>query len=152
MKDIDFCQVAAGEHFSLALSQDRLQLYSFGRSDVGQLGIGFIPERLACELIPRRVKFPQLKRIISIGAGLLHALALTEDDELYSWGSNESCANGHPMLHKDVDTYRPKLLDLSNIKLNIGGNDDEGYCCRPVQFTNCCGAIHSLVLAQPMKK
>ena len=140
-KNENFASVAAGDCFSLALTHGRDILYSFGRCDYGQLGIGAIgarSERFYAN--PQVVKFPKVVEIISIEAGERHVLALTADHELYTWGFNEVGATGHPFtgaVVEDVsDIYRPTLL-----KLNLQSE------FHPVQCSG--GGQHSLLLVQP---
>jgi alpha-tubulin suppressor-like RCC1 family protein len=152
VKNIDFGQVAAGEDFSLALSLDRLKLYSFGRSDYGQLGVAFVevPEPFSFKPLPQRVQFPDpTKHISAIEAGDRNGFALMEDDELYSWGFNEELATGIiPENGCDrTDIFIPHKVDLSNIKLDNNRNADESYVCHPVYVS--CGGNHALILARP---
>ena len=141
MKDVNFAHVAAGDCFSLALTHDRAFLYSFGRADYGQLGIGFIGAKAAKFYpTPQVVKFPKMVEITSIDAGDRNASALTTDNELYTWGFNEEGTTGHKYPETPVDDvsdiYRPTLLKL-DVKPEV----------YPVQFST--GGQHSLLLARP---
>jgi len=82
--------VALGEGFTLAVT-DAGAVFSFGFSRKGGLGHG----SLESEVLPRRIEvLAQTKRrFIAVAAGDCHALALTEEGELYGWGDGD--ANGH---------------------------------------------------------
>ena len=139
----NFASVAAGEFFSLALTHDRGTLYSFGRCDYGQLGTGVSnAKENPYFATPQVVKFPKRVMIASIEAGDRHAMVLTTDRELYTWGFNEYGTTGHPRNEKNVsdqlsDVYRPTLLVL-----------DVQPECIPVQCSG--GGQHSLILVQSM--
>jgi len=82
--------VALGSGFTLAVT-DAGAVLSFGYSDEGALGHG----SLEAEVLPRRIEaLAQTGRqFVAVAAGGDHALALTEEGELYGWG--HECANGH---------------------------------------------------------
>ncbi|XP_033046615.1 E3 ubiquitin-protein ligase HERC2-like [Trachypithecus francoisi] len=78
--------VHCGSQFSIALTKDG-QVYSCGKGDNQRLGHG--PEG--------HVRFPKLleglrgEKVIDVAAGSTHCLALTEDSEVHSSGSNDQC-------------------------------------------------------------
>jgi len=86
-------QLAAGQHFSLALSLDGKRLYSFGRADSGQVGIGITATGDLCGT-PGRVRFPASYAnpdtgtliFTQIAAGETHALAVDDSHQVYTWG------------------------------------------------------------------
>jgi len=82
--------VALGEGFTLAVT-DAGAVFSFGFSWAGTLGHG----SLESEVLPRRIEAlaQTRRRFIAVAAGYSHALALTEEGELYGWGYER--ANGH---------------------------------------------------------
>jgi alpha-tubulin suppressor-like RCC1 family protein len=123
--------VAAGQHHSLALNLHGTELYAFGRADYGQLGIG---KRRHGEFVatPTLVRFPSKSAsdptispeedvepyIVHIACGDSHSMALTMENELYTWGFNDSGATGHECEIDDkgdvADIYVPTLLGLEN--------------------------------------
>ena len=109
LKDENIVKLAAGTDFSLALTHDRYRLYSFGLADKGQLGIGRVTDKWIAT--PRLVKFDKHLTIAEIDAGDQHGLAISDDNELYTWGFNEVGATGHPS-EAAIDIYRPKLVNL----------------------------------------
>jgi regulator of chromosome condensation len=138
MKD-NIGQICAGADFTLALTHNRHRLYSFGRADKGQLGIGVIREIEAYRATPQLVQFPEQVKIVEIQAGDMHALARTDQGEVYTWGYGDVGANGH---RGAIDTFRPRKLDLGNKKDKLAG---ESFC-RVCGISG--GAQHSLALVQ----
>jgi len=107
--------VALGLGFTLAVT-DAGAIFSFGSSHKGALGHGS-PE---VEVLPRRIEaLTQTgRRFVAVAAGEAHALALTEEGELYGWG--DGAANGHG---RDVFTpSRITALVDQRVKL-IGARD-----------------------------
>jgi Regulator of chromosome condensation (RCC1) repeat len=105
--------VAAGHDFTLALSHDRLRLFSIGVNDCGQLGIGCgLQEGVQFHNTPQEIKFPEphAVKILEIDAGEKHCMAISEMYELFTWGSNVQGATGH--FSGDRDILRPRKLDL----------------------------------------
>jgi len=83
--------VALGYAFTLAVT-DAGAVFSFGFSREGGLGHG---GSLESEVLPRRIEalVETGRRFVAVAAGDRHALALTEEGELYRWGAGS--ANGH---------------------------------------------------------
>jgi len=82
--------VALGFGFTLAVT-DAGAVFSFGSNRYG--GIGHAS--LEAEVLPRRIEVLAQtgRRFIAVAAGSCHALALTEEGELYGWGRGGF--NGH---------------------------------------------------------
>lgn len=121
----------------MALTHDRSALYSFGRGDSGQLGIGVRAAIAPNDFwfpTPQLVKFNKLVEIASIDAGGAHSSAITIDGELYTWGFNEEGATGHQTGL--IDPTRPTLLTLHVEPDRL-----------PVQFAG--GGQHSVLLVGP---
>ena len=108
--------VALGVDFTLAVT-DAGAVFSFGYSEEGALGHGS-PE---AEVLPRRIEaLAQTgRRFVAVAAGHDHALALTEEGELYGWG--HACANGHG--HKEPTPRRVAALIGQRVKLVDAGYD-----------------------------
>jgi len=76
--------VALGEGFTLVVT-DAGAVFSFGYSPLGgALGHG----SLEAEVLPRRIETLARtgRRFVAVAAGVYHALALTEEGELFGWG------------------------------------------------------------------
>jgi len=82
--------VALGYSFTLAVT-DAGAVFSFGCSQRGALG----HMSMENEVLPRRIETLALtgRRFVAVAAGYFHALALSEQGELYGWGAKG--ANGH---------------------------------------------------------
>jgi len=82
--------VALGNGFTLAVT-DAGAVFSFGFSRDGALGHG----SLGSEVLPRRIEAltQTRRRFVAVAADYWHALALTEEGDLYGWGDER--ANGH---------------------------------------------------------
>ncbi|KAM6382365.1 E3 ubiquitin-protein ligase HERC2 isoform 5-T5 [Alca torda] len=86
LQDLDIVKVRCGSQFSIALTKDG-QVYTWGKGDNQRLGHG----------TEEHVRYPKLleglkgKKVIDVAAGSTHCLALTEDSEVHSWGSNDQC-------------------------------------------------------------
>ena len=94
--------VAAGTHFSLALSISG-SVYAWGWNGFGQLGLADVKPRS----LPTQI--PELAGVQAIAAGEMHALALTKN-RLYGWGSNDSGQIGQA-AQVQVTPYPFWLLD-----------------------------------------
>lgn len=63
---------------------------------------------------PTVIKFPKCSNpLISVACGSQHVLALTIEQELYSWGAGKYGALGFGVKE---DCYTPKRLDLFDFK------------------------------------
>lgn len=75
-------EISAGEDFALALDKNG-RVWSWGRNLNGQLGLGDEENRNAPEIVQAIEK-----RVISVAAGSGHGAAVTEDQQVWLWGSN----------------------------------------------------------------
>jgi len=108
--------VALGFDFTLAVT-DAGAVFSFGYNAVGALGHG----SLEAEVLPRRIEaLAQTgRRFVAVAAGDDHALALSEEGELYGWG--HACANGHG--REERTPCRVAALIGQRVKLVDAGSD-----------------------------
>jgi alpha-tubulin suppressor-like RCC1 family protein len=143
LKNRDIAKVAAGTFHSLALSMSGMELYSFGRADYGQLGLGFAVTNVAGSNkdTPQRVPFPcpdrQPQRIVKIITSEHTCAAITHNKHFYVWGFNATGQTGIKNNGKDV--VRPTKLPLSMGE----GEDMVG------SLHACMGPQQSLVLVKP---
>uniref|UniRef100_A0A914WLK2 BTB domain-containing protein n=1 Tax=Plectus sambesii TaxID=2011161 RepID=A0A914WLK2_9BILA len=77
--------VACGQNCTMAVTTSG-ELYSWGNNGNGQLGVG----NLANQQTPCRVLELQNVVLSQIACGFAHSLALSDEGELFAWGSN-SC-------------------------------------------------------------
>ncbi|KAM9982065.1 hypothetical protein ACTFIY_004358 [Dictyostelium cf. discoideum] len=81
-------QTVSGEAHSLAVSRFG-DVYSWGRSKEGQLGIGqgySGSDKVMFVAKPTLIKSLQHERIIKVACGNFHSLALTDMGKVYEWG------------------------------------------------------------------
>mmetsp|Transcript_12459 Transcript_12459/g.33630 ORF Transcript_12459/g.33630 Transcript_12459/m.33630 type:complete len:591 (-) Transcript_12459:169-1941(-) len=76
--------IASGYHSNLALSESG-ELFSWGWGAHGQLGHGSTTD----SMIPRRIDALCGLSIAAIACGDRHSFAITEEGQLFGWGSNE---------------------------------------------------------------
>ncbi|CAG8577363.1 23981_t:CDS:2 [Dentiscutata erythropus] len=124
-------QIAAGEHHSLVLLDDG-SIYSFGRADYGQLGIGDAIDKDDDDKIKRQkigqkvvtpTKIKNLAPCTFIATGDHHSIAVSSigGDKVFTWGFGESYALGGG----EEDKKEPYLVVGKNLTgrsiLAIGG-------------------------------
>ncbi|RWR92760.1 Regulator of chromosome condensation [Cinnamomum micranthum f. kanehirae] len=107
-------QISGGWRHTMALTSDG-SLYGWGWNKFGQIGIGDSDDRCS----PVQVKFPPDQKVVQISCGWRHTLAVTDKDNVFSWGRGTSGQLGHG---DSIDRNIPKLiehlsLDGSNCKL-----------------------------------
>lgn len=98
--------IKCGAYHTVALSAD--SVYSWGRNTDGQLGLGDTKHRF----VPRELTSLKNYRIVSVGCGAYHTIALDRTGQLYVWG-----ANAHNQLglgHKN-SIYYPQKLSFQNV-------------------------------------
>ncbi|XP_058577919.1 probable E3 ubiquitin-protein ligase HERC6 isoform X2 [Neofelis nebulosa] len=76
--------VSCGKEHSLAVCY-KGRVFAWGAGSEGQLGIGEVKE---INLIPQKIKTLTGIKIIQVSCGNYHSLALSEDGQVFSWGSN----------------------------------------------------------------
>ncbi|CEP25103.1 unnamed protein product [Cyberlindnera jadinii] len=111
LSDKNIVQIAAGEHHTLALSEDGT-VYTFGRYDMFEIGIAKddLPEETFKDVHgkPRSVPVPtrltKIPKVRSVAVGSHHSLAISEDGVVYSWGFGETYAVGLGPAGEDVET------------------------------------------------
>jgi alpha-tubulin suppressor-like RCC1 family protein len=131
----DIVEVTGGTHHSLALGADG-HLFSFGRSDYGQLGCtDAVPGPGASEIVPRVVPLQGARgKAVRIACGGNHGLVITDAEELYSWGPGDNCVLG---LKGEADHPRPARVHF----------EKQQQCSGLRAYDVAAGATHTLVLA-----
>ena len=108
--------MCGGMHHSLTLSSTGV-MYTFGRGDSGQLGSSEIPCKRAGDYhsLPIHPTLPSNDIVIKqINCGGNHNLALTDKNELYTWGYGDMLALGHG---EEKDEPLPKKLNFAKGKI-----------------------------------
>eukprot|EP00980_Cylindrotheca_fusiformis_P014745 scaffold4009_cov124-Cylindrotheca_fusiformis.AAC.25 len=135
-------KVAAGTAHALALGITGRDVYGWGRADYGQVGHSVTVQAGDIETSPQQIAFPSTlgtTLIRDIAAGPSVSMAISEENDVYTWGFDESGATGHN-IGKDI--LRPKKLDVL----------EKGYGKRG--STNCHvlnaagGGQHSLMIIE----
>jgi len=79
------------------------EVFSFGKTVTGKQG-----------------KVDGLPKIVSIGAGTYHNLAISENGEVWGWGGNKFVEVGRPAMSSDGIVYRP-LQARADIDVAVNG-------------------------------
>ncbi|XP_011636945.1 probable E3 ubiquitin-protein ligase HERC4 isoform X1 [Pogonomyrmex barbatus] len=122
-----FRKIACGNHHTLAVNEWG-QLFSWGCNINGQLGLNIIE---TTERIPRMVKALATKVVVQIACGVEHSIALTNDGELYAWGSNKEGQLG--LGSYTVTEIKPKRIT--------------SLAAVPLAFI-ACGGYHTIVISK----
>jgi alpha-tubulin suppressor-like RCC1 family protein len=156
----------AGELFSWGLNTFRIpELIPWGQDEDGLLGHGDKRDQPS----PKRVEVLRGVRVSSVSVGMGHALALTEDGQVYAWGNNH---DGATLGNVNVDRQLlPKPIEaLQGVRVGsivaVGvrsyavadtgellawgydcdcdgvpslGHDDESSCPLPMPLESLCG-------------
>ena len=132
LKDKNIAYVAAGEHFSLCMDLKGWNVYGFGRSDSGSLGLGDVKAKSV--LSPTPVLFPDHTVVDSIEAGGECALLVTVDQKLFVMGFNENAALMMPSRKEaKIPTFVP---------IHVGNTVSQVYAAST-------SGTHSLLLVEP---
>ena len=121
---LNVVSIAAKGNYSVAL-MDSGEMYSWGKGDGGQLGLG---NGEIASPIPRPIRGPLLGRIVKqISCGESHCAAITDNQALYTWGRGQHGRLGHGVTENE---FFPRLV--------------EAFVGVPVTAV-ACGDYHTLV-------
>ncbi|KAG5412303.1 hypothetical protein IGI04_008622 [Brassica rapa subsp. trilocularis] len=113
LDDHQIVSVTCGADHTVAYSQSRLEVYSWGWGDFGRLGHGNSSDLFT----PLPIKALQGIRIKQIACGDSHCLAVTMDGEVQSWGRNQ---NGQLGLGNTEDSLVPqKIQAFEGIRIKM---------------------------------
>ncbi|KJZ72259.1 hypothetical protein HIM_08300 [Hirsutella minnesotensis 3608] len=107
-----FCQVAAGDSYSMALTDTGL-VYGWGtfRDSEGKSRFGYDTRD---GTIIKNQKTPLLiqglKEITQIVCGANHAMALDSSGQIFAWGSNDQLQFARRLFGRHQDCLRPRLV------------------------------------------
>lgn len=129
---ISFCfafpiyKISAGGNHSLILSISG-SLFSWGKNDYGQLGLGDNIDRT----LPTKIKMLSLKSIYHIDCGEDHTMALTSAGGVFTFGCGSSGQLGHNSYN---DEYNPRmvteLMGTAVIQISCGRKHSLAYVSR----------------------
>ncbi|PKC63099.1 RCC1/BLIP-II [Rhizophagus irregularis] len=122
-------EFAVGQHHTLARMQSG-NIYVFGRSDYGQLGLGDEVTKLQPKESKTRVVIPtiipNLSSIKLIGTGDNFSMAVDDGNNIYAWGFGEYCVLGN---ETDDDVTSPfqipnlnELEDKEIVRISCGSS------------------------------
>ncbi|KAL2342893.1 hypothetical protein Fmac_004178 [Flemingia macrophylla] len=100
-------QVSGGWRHSMVLTSSG-ELLGWGWNKFGQIGVG---NNIDC-CSPMHVNFPRNQNVRHISCGWRHTIAVTELDNVYSWGRG---ANGQLGTGKTIDRNVPTIIDAFSV-------------------------------------
>ncbi|CAI5703247.1 unnamed protein product [Peronospora effusa] len=101
-------QLSCGYHHTAIVTVDGA-VYTFGRNDYGQLGLGHKLHMFR----PTVVKSLSRMRITQVACGCYHTLALSDDGKVFPFGRNN---HGQLGLETSVDCLSPQLISALRSK------------------------------------
>ncbi|KYQ96666.1 inositol 5-phosphatase [Tieghemostelium lacteum] len=105
--------ISCGLNHSALLTLDG-DVYMWGSNEFGQIGQG---DQIEHSYSPIRVKGDlEYKRVTRIALGSNHSLVLTKEQDIYSFGANESHQLGHGAHQQKKPKYTPTLIQKPRIK------------------------------------
>ncbi|PKU46171.1 e3 ubiquitin-protein ligase herc2 [Limosa lapponica baueri] len=134
--------IACGSTYSAAITAEG-ELYTWGRGNYGRLGHGSSEDQTIPMLVTglKGLKVIDVacgsgdaqtlavtengKKVIDVAAGSTHCLALTEDSEVHSWGSNDQCQHFDTLRITKPEPAALPGLDTKHIV---------GIACGPAQL------------------
>ena len=125
-----------GMDFVLCLTNDN-NLYSWGRNNHGQLGIGTVKENRFYE--PQLVEFFNEKEIVQVCCGERHSLILTNDGMVYGWGDNYYGQTGHGNKNGESKAT-PDKWQINNKLRNIHCSLNQSFAVTEEDLVYFCGS------------
>lgn len=101
--------IAGGQHHTIALNKDN-KIYVLGRKEYGRLGIGKIENDVEELTLLKSLENVNIK---AVTCGDVCSFALTENDEVYSWGMGSNHQLG---LGSEDDHDLPQLITGAQVK------------------------------------
>ncbi|KAG8482491.1 hypothetical protein CXB51_024451 [Gossypium anomalum] len=116
-------QISGGWRHTMALTSDG-KLYGWGWNKFGQVGVGDNSD--ICS--PVQVKFPndqahscyccfQILKVVQVSCGWRHTLAVTEEQNIFSWGRGTNGQLGHG---ESMDRNFPKIIEALSVEGSSG--------------------------------
>ncbi|KAL7101943.1 hypothetical protein ACP275_08G087700 [Erythranthe tilingii] len=103
LRDSQISQISGGWRHTMALTTDG-ELYGWGWNKFGQVGVGDSIDHCS----PVQVKFPLDQKVVNISCGWRHTLAVTDRQNVFSWGRGTNGQLGHGEC---VDRNVPKIIE-----------------------------------------
>eukprot|EP00262_Sarcandra_glabra_P007883 TRINITY_DN20990_c0_g1_i1.p1 TRINITY_DN20990_c0_g1~~TRINITY_DN20990_c0_g1_i1.p1 ORF type:complete len:441 (+),score=87.48 TRINITY_DN20990_c0_g1_i1:226-1548(+) len=112
-------QISGGWRHSMALTSDG-RLYGWGWNKFGQVGVGDNVDHCS----PVQVRFPLEQKVLQISCGWRHTIAVTERQNIFSWGRGTSGQLGHG---DSIDRNIPKVIEALSV---------DGSVCKLMESSN----------------
>ncbi|KAB2011241.1 hypothetical protein ES319_D09G006800v1 [Gossypium barbadense] len=112
LADSSIKQISGGWRHTMALTSDG-KLYGWGWNKFGQVGVGENTD--ICS--PVQVKFPNDQRVVQVSCGWRHTLAITEEQNIFSWGRGTNGQLGHG---ESMDRNFPKIIEALSVEGSSG--------------------------------
>ncbi|CAN1787591.1 Ultraviolet-B receptor UVR8 [Linum perenne] len=96
-------QISGGWRHSMAVASDG-KLYGWGWNKFGQVGVGDNVDHCS----PVQLKFPHDQKVVQISCGWRHTLAVTDRQNVFSWGRGTNGQLGHG---ESIDRNLPKIVE-----------------------------------------
>ncbi|XP_074304705.1 ultraviolet-B receptor UVR8-like [Silene latifolia] len=100
-------QISGGWRHTMAVTSEG-KLYGWGWNKFGQVGVGDNVDRCS----PVQVLFPDDQKVVQICCGWRHTLAITERNNVFSWGRGTNGQLGHG---DSADRNLPTIIDALSI-------------------------------------
>ncbi|XP_050205495.1 ultraviolet-B receptor UVR8 [Mercurialis annua] len=115
-------QISGGWRHTMAVTSDG-KLYGWGWNKFGQVGVGDNVDHCS----PVQVKFPHEQKVTRISCGWRHTLAVTENQNVFSWGrgTNGQLGNG-----ESTDRNVPVIIEALSVD-GSGGQQIESSMVDP---------------------
>ncbi len=128
--DVRFLQVSAGDDYAIAIDINH-RLYSWGNNEKGQLGDTTFKSPSKPRLMGGTVysvinrEKREIKEFVQVSAGPSHALALSSNGTVYSWGDDSSGqlgreTDGLSLTHRELNPL-PLLKGIKITQVSAGG-------------------------------
>ncbi|KAL5993130.1 Ultraviolet-B receptor uvr8 [Asimina triloba] len=104
---VSAAEISGGWRHSMAVTSDG-KLYGWGWNKFGQVGVGDNVDHCA----PAEVKFPNAQKVVQIACGWRHTVAVTDRQNVFSWGRGTSGQLGHG---DTVDLNTPKIVEALSV-------------------------------------
>nr|XP_031315790.1 secretion-regulating guanine nucleotide exchange factor isoform X9 [Camelus dromedarius] len=132
-------QVACGWDFTIILTENG-QVLSCGSNSFGQLGVPHGPRRC---VFPQAVELLR-EMVVSIAAGLRHALAATETGKVFTWGRADYGQLGRTL--ESHEGWKPEKQDSSLPCSRTSKSTPSPLHCLTGATEVSCGSEHNLAV------
>lgn len=122
LRDSYISLISGGWRHTMALTSDG-NLYGWGWNKFGQVGVGDNIDHCS----PVQVKFPHEQKVVQISCGWRHTLAVTERQNVFSWGRGTNGQLGHG---ESMDRNLPKIIEALSAD-GSGGHQIEASTVDP---------------------